>query len=248
MGLYEINLIVDPTDETSGRLQSFYRSFVTGTCYVRRVDPRELLKKLIELKISSQKTIYGKYRNQPIFSAKYHGTKKDAIIASQLLYYHISQYGMTIYRVKVKMEIENSSQLLYPNLSDKCRIASSDNTHYFEYKFDVKIENIVRWNQLAELCSKYGAHLYFDVYLKRNRLVSPSKAWFATVILRCYSMRQTISNLQLELLRTEIFHQGFTFYSCQYTYCLFDSAVFLDEGWLFNSYPSNIYRYVPVYA
>jgi len=171
-------------------------------------------------------TAYGNHPEQPMLTFWYRGdevfetcAKVEGILKAK---------GLTTLRRK----IEGVGSDATPD------VAEGD--HYFEYHFKVPVEGEAEWERLAGVCAPHGAHLFFNAF-------SRSGVKVPVITLRHYDCTRVDSLAKLDLLVAAISEAGFApAKEVEREYSVVDTNVELDSGWLFDRWPKNILRAVPV--
>jgi hypothetical protein len=133
----------------------------------------------------------------------------------------MEQAGLTVLRLKVEA-LQNSKGV--PNEPITTRTSK-----YYEYHFKVATEGFDGWNQLAELCSTHGAHLFYNPYSRSSRFMTP------VVTLREYGKKE-VALERLQDLMTEIKEEGFPpITELHSEYSILDTLPEMDRGWLFGN-------------
>jgi len=107
----------------------------------------------------------------------------------------------------------------------------AEGSHYVEFHFKVDVSNSSEWQEVANVCARRGAHLFFNPY-SRTGTMRP------VVTLRRYNVEiknaeKEAMDLAKELTRSRIKDQEKEI-QMEREYSVFDSNVYLDEGWLFE--------------
>lgn len=214
-GIFEVHLIVKPNDQAL--LFAFY------------MDKNNHNEKCADMRPTLALSFYGKHPCQPMLTFYVSGSDQDAISLAKKMSANMEAYGMTILRLKVEAMAHNKYvQSLYRSKKD----------NYFEFHFKISITNLQEWNQIRDICLKYGAHLFFNPYSKKGTM-------YPVVTLRRYDVDLASAEQECDDLIKEIKAQGFDdpINGVQREYSILDTNVYLDEGWLFNGNPrSFIYK------
>lgn len=150
----------------------------------------------------------GIHTTQPMLSKTYKSNStKNALERAQLIGDSLKKDGFSPVRYKLEVDAKNGELL-------------KRNGGYYEWHAKVHIE---REEKLLHLCKQHGAHLSLNT-LKNNH-----DTRFVT--LREYGAFETFHKRLTELKDT-LSSSGFNVTKQQHEYCVFDSKVTLDDGWL----------------
>lgn len=155
------------------------------------------------------------------------GTEKDAIEIAQAVALEMKKQKMVVLRLKVElMTINSSVRALKPT--------DLKENQYFEFHFKVAIESKKQWDQVAQICLPFGAHLFFNAYSKNSGLMTP------VVTLRRYHTDFKTADTENCKLIEAIVAAGFIEpEKVHKELSVVDSNVWLDRGWLFADKPQE---------
>jgi hypothetical protein len=211
-GIFEIHLITKPEYQT----QLF--GFIADLKNDKLIRPRP----------TCAHALYGDYPVQPMLTFWLSGHLDEVTKIVQETEESMIKSGIPIIRTKIEAMPSND----LPNLKDVtalARIGRRPSTGYFEYHFKVKINSTHDWNNIVQLITEYGAHLFYNPY---NKTLNP------IVTIRRYTSLDDLDRVYTkvkELLES----QGYTLTSPEKEYSVYDSNVDLDKNWLFEEEPTN---------
>jgi len=207
-GTFEIHIIVKP--EEQAKLFAFCKDKSFHTEKMFNVHP------------TCAQAFYGKCANQIMVTYWFNGTVDLVVDSAKQVAKKMENFGLTILRVKVEAMAHNKNIM-------KC-----SGSHYFECHFKIEIQDLKQWETLADICLKFGSHLFFNPY--------SHKGYFVPVItLRRYDCNKDTAQNACDDLIKVIEQAGFKKpEKVQSEYAVLDSNVWLDEDWMFKNDPKNI--------
>eukprot|EP01092_Planopodium_desertum_P009769 TRINITY_DN4247_c0_g2_i3.p1 TRINITY_DN4247_c0_g2~~TRINITY_DN4247_c0_g2_i3.p1 ORF type:complete len:231 (-),score=45.40 TRINITY_DN4247_c0_g2_i3:89-781(-) len=181
----------------------------------------------IRPRANSALSLHGKHPNQPMFTCWAKGSQTDAKKLTEEISEKIRARGITLRRVKIEAMMSSK------NVPTEAR-----DEHYYEFHFKVDVANSAEWNKLVTVITPFGAHLFFNPFSK-TATMRP------VITLRRYSISADKAMEDLNALVDAIEKAGFKkLEGIEREYSVYDSDVFLDQGWLFQEKPTEFIRTV----
>jgi hypothetical protein len=150
----------------------------------------------------------GVHSTQPMFSTTYHAhSTEDAIQQAEEL--GVAFKAKNYSPIRYKLEVD----AVYGKHKEH-------NNGYYEWHGKVVIEKA---EDLLRLCKRHGAHLSL------NALKNSEDSRFVT--LREYGTFETFHK-RLDELKNTLSSSGFAVLKQHHEYCVYDSKIALDDGWL----------------
>lgn len=155
----------------------------------------------------------GEYISQPMFSKVIYSNNFNAVIAQISNYTHLlDQQGFQTKRIKTEIPASCVNIVQVP--------IELGFIPYFEWHGKIALN---RMNELLELCSSYKVHL------SRNSLKDEKQTQFIT--LREYGSSEVFQQ-RIDAVVRELAQGGWQVMKQQSEYCIFDTNIDLDRGWL----------------
>ena len=174
---------------------------------------------LINPKLTGFCAFYGQHPIHLMLSCFVQCSAEEAVRTIHLLQNSMKKVGIKVLRAKVEANLHAEN---VPN-----EVTMDE---YYEVHFKVPISNFSSWNQLAELCVPFGAHLFIN-----NR--SKTKGLHAIVTVRSYNTTFNKFEQDIEALERAIWNASFDIKSIRKEYSFYDTNLWLDKGWLFDTDP-----------
>ncbi|MDO1451734.1 hypothetical protein Q0590_36005 [Rhodocytophaga aerolata] len=157
----------------------------------------------------------GECISQPMFSKVIYSDNLNTVMAQASNYTHLlHQYGFQTKRIKTEIPASCVDTVQIPT--------QPGFTPYFEWHGKIEVNRI---DQLLELCSSYKAHL------SRNSLKDEKQTRFLT--LREYGSKEIFQE-RIDAVVSRLAQGGWQVLKQQSEYCLSDTNIDLDKGWLPN--------------
>lgn len=200
-GIFEVHIITKPEYQT----QLF--AYITNLQRPGLINPRP----------TCAYALYGDHPQQPMLTFKMHGNlDKVENVVMEIREEMIK--SMPILRIKIEAMAHNDG------------IVDADDVHYFEFHTKVPITSTKDWNQIVQLVTPYGCHLFYNPY---NKSMTPM------LTLRRYNctlegIEKDYEDMKL-VLETHNFHPQ----APEKEYSVLDTCVQLDHNWLFTHEPQQ---------
>lgn len=201
-GLFEVHLITLP------KFQTKLFGYVTNLDDSRLIRPRP----------TCAHTLYGDYPVQPMLTFWIKGDVDSVTKIVKEIESDMKEKCIPLIRTKIEAMVHNIN---VPNIVTE--------QHYFEFHFKTKISSTKHWNQLINLITPSGVHLFYNPYSKTLNPIATIRTYISL-----QDLEQTYSTIK-ELLE----QNGFEISELEREYSVFDSNVHLDKNWLFESDPDN---------
>jgi hypothetical protein len=134
----------------------------------------------------------------------------------------LEAWGFPAIRVKIEAAPDNRD---IPETDEQAqRLPSS---HYFEYHVKLTLPGDEAIEPVRESCTAHGAHLSSNAF---QRLEGGWVERFVT--LRCYGVGRATADARMAALRRSLEETGFPLAKTVCEYCVLDSNVAIDDGWL----------------
>lgn len=158
---------------------------------------------------------YGEHPKQFMTSSWVYGTDEDARMEAERLCHLIKAKGISVERVKIEAHINNLG------VPEEAQPSAEETEKYFEFHVKVKVLPNEE-SKLKMLLEGTGAHL------STNSLHGETGKKFVT--LRCHKAGKQAALDQLETLLIRL--KGYQVVSVEREFCLYDSKLSLDKGWI----------------
>jgi hypothetical protein len=157
----------------------------------------------------------GIHQEQPMLSKVVQTNSLDnALLMAKDLTKDLGKYDFTVKRVKIEIPISAK-----PYLS---MVSTPQFSPYFEWHGKITIN---RLHLLLQICQQYSTHL------SKNALKEETHSRFIT--LREFGEEATFRQRTNEFMAV-LSQNEFTLLKTQYEYCIYDTNVMLDKGWLYD--------------
>ncbi len=201
-GLFEVHLITTP--ESQNKLFGY----ITNITNPKIIRPRP----------TCSNSLHGDYPVQPMFTFWFNGTTESVTDMVREVEKDMNDNQIPIIRTKIESMAHNTGVPL--EISDD---------HYFEFHFKIKIYSTKDWNNIVNLISPYGAHLFYNPY---NKSLNP------IVTIRRYEPLQQLEDVYLNVKQL-LEDNEYELSEPEKEYSVFDSNIALDKNWLFKGSPTN---------
>ena len=141
--LYEVHLITSPAD------QNRLFGYITNIRNPKLINPRP----------TCANALYGDHPVQPMLTFWFNGTLEQVCDIVTEVKWDMINSEIAIIRTKIEAPAHNED---VPSISE--------NNHYFEFHFKVKIDSTNQWNDIAKIIIPYGGHLFYNCY---NKTLNP---------------------------------------------------------------------------
>lgn len=165
----------------------------------------------------------GKHVEQPMATYRRSDTSLRMVRAEAVRFARlIEQVGLPVVRVKVEAAPQNAD---VPQADAEAAAHAEKN--YFEHHIKLLRDAYASRERLAAVCEQHAAHLSHNAFREAE---GGKKERFVT--LRSYGVGRATSQQQLEALLAALAELGEHVIEHESEYCVYDSNLALDAGWL----------------
>lgn len=172
----------------------------------------------------------GRVQTQVMTCSRHSGTFQAIWGEVQNITTILKSNDLEITRIKIEAHPDN---LGVPSSLLEARELSSEN--YFEYHLKVLMNPMDR-PKLLSICEKYQAHLSHNAFKIRADVTKPL-SYENFVTCRSYQLGKKEANQHFEALAQSIQDLGIPILKQFMEYCIYDSNLELDKGWLTTESP-----------
>ena len=209
-GTFEVHLITNPD------CQPKLFGYITNLININPLN-------LIRPRPTCSHSLYGDYPVQPMLTFWIYGDIDTVTKTVKFIEADMIKHDIPIIRTKIESMAHNKG------VPDVCTETKED---YFEFHFKVDIVSTKEWNDIVNLITPFGGHLFYNPY---NKSLNP----IATI--RRYTSLEDVEKTYAEVIAL-LEENGYTFSSPEKEYSVYDSNVSLDKNWLFKDEPTNFIR------
>ncbi len=168
----------------------------------------------------------GAYVHQPMATWRRHDTSLP-VVATEAHQFalEMNRAEIPVARLKVEAAPENEGVPL-----NDAEAAAHEPGNYFEHHVKLLREATASRESLLRMCEQFGAHLSHNAL---REVAEGQEERFVT--LRCYAVGRTSSEGQLQRFLAALIALGERNIEHESEYCVYDSNVELDNGWLSQS-------------
>jgi len=184
------------------------------------LEEANFFKQFIRPRKMTTVTSTGQFTRQPMFTCMVKCATYDESIDKMKLISKKIQEKCSVVREKVEgSHVDSNLPIQVENLQ--------------YYEFHTKVLNVLNndsWTKLAKLCLPFGVGLLYN---------SDSKLQRPVTTLRCYDTSYQEALQLNNKLNKELLDNGFTLDTTHCEYSLYDTNVYTDSGWMFDSNPKE---------
>lgn len=164
----------------------------------------------------------GEHVSQPMAtyheSGKYENVKQNAFDCAA----RFKQDGFTVTRIKIEASPFNSDV----RAADS-EVSTAESENYFEHHLKLELDENSNRPKLLEIARNHRAHLSKNAFRQHADGIEQR---FVTQ--RHYAIGRDHSLSQCQRLQAELIESGYNILEVESEYCVYDSRVELDAGWL----------------
>lgn len=170
----------------------------------------------------------GQSQEQPMATWRRDHTDLPAVLAEASEYAQSARdAGHQIVRVKVETPLTNQDVPI-----TDAQAGDRDASLYFEHHLKIRRRSSDPIDQLQSVSEQHGAHLSRNAFAKAD---GDHEHRFVT--LRSYGVGAETSNQQVRQLLDSLDDMDAEVVECESEYCVYDSNIALDAGWLSSNQP-----------
>jgi hypothetical protein len=173
----------------------------------------------------------GTHVHQPMATWRRRNTVLSAVLAeAHLLAAQLNEVGIPVARVKVEAAPENDEIPV-----EDVQAAAHKSRNYFEHHVKLLRAATASRDALLRTCEQYSAHLSRNAW---REVAAGQEERFVTM--RSYRLGRNASAKQLQELLAALTNLGEQVIEIDSEYCVYDSNLELDAGWLSSSASSSV--------
>lgn len=213
-GLFEVHLITKPE----------YQTQLFG--YITDLHLNFFAKRLVNPRPTCAHALYGDHPIQPMLTFWVSGESEEVTALVFIIAEDMLQKSIPIVRVKIEAMAHNQG------VPDVCM-----GDHYFEFHWKVDIKSTADWNQLVQILTPFGGHLFYNPYSKTMKPIITLRRYTSLTDLEALFV--SVKRLLKEEGRRPNRPEGFECEAPEKEYSVYDSCVDLDRNWLFRDDSRN---------
>lgn len=222
-GVFEVHIITGPENE--GKLINFVKD-------IQNLISRNefTITNLINFRITCAQSLYGDFPRQPMITFYVNGNYQEVYSKAEGVVKIMEKNNIPCMRLKIESNLSN----------DGVPVSVCGEDQYVEFHFKVNSRNSDEWNRIADICSKRGAHLFYNPYSKSGNCIP-------VVTIRRYNVTLQDARNACESLLSELKESFSVISGITAEFSCYDSDVNYDRNWIFEGDRKSFMERVPAY-